>query len=127
MTHAQGSGAGQAIEDAYIMGSLLGHPAVTSDKIPIALEIYEQVRLPFAIEVQRRSAQAAWIGSFQDPLTAQFDAPGGEATVECTGEDVGQLWNVGHQVADNWKWTWTTNAEDDRVRAMKILFEKLGI
>lgn len=126
MSPFNGSGAGQAIEDAYILGSILGHPAVTLETIPIALKLYEEVRLPLANEVQRRSLQAAWIVSFQDPRFAQFDGPDGETTVECTGDDTGKLWEKGHAMITDWMWAWTTDAEDVHVRAIKQLEEKLG-
>lgn len=126
MSPFQGSGAGQAIEDAFILGTLLGHPAVTLETVPIALKLYEQLRLPLANEVQRRSLQAAWTVSFQDPRYEDFDAPDGETTTECTGDDIGRLWEMGHTMITDWMWAWTTDAEDVRVRAIKLLEEKLS-
>lgn len=52
MAPFQGSGAGQAVEDAYVLGSLLGHPAVTLKNLPTVLDIYQKIRLPHANEVQ---------------------------------------------------------------------------
>lgn len=127
MTPNQGSGAGQAIEDAYVLGSLLGHPAVMLEHVPVVMEIYQQVRLPHANKIQRLSAQAAWVSSFQDPRSAQFDVSGGNATRECTGEDVGRLWDIQHGLVNNWKWAWTTSADDDCAKAMKLMEERLGI
>lgn len=126
MAPFQGSGAGQAVEDAYILGSLLGHPLVTLETVPAALKIYEQIRLPHANEVQRRSLRAAWLISFQDPRCARFDALDGESTVECTGDDTGRLWEIGHEMVTAWMWAWTTDIEDDRAKAIKLLEEKLG-
>lgn len=125
MAPHQGSGAGQAIEDAYVLGSLLGHPSVTLSTLPIALEIYQKIRLPHANDKQRRSAEAALVYSFEDPRFAHFDAPGGKATRECTGDDAGSLWEMGHALVDGWKWAWTTSVEDDRLRAMNMLEESL--
>lgn len=127
MTPHQGSGAGQAIEDAYILGSLLGHPKVTLDKVQIALEIYQQIRLPFANKIQRLSAEAAWISSFQDPKSPQFYASKGEVTEECTGDDIGRLWDMQHHLVTNWKWAWASNADDDKENAVALLEEKLQI
>ena len=121
----QGSGAGQAIEDAYVLGSVLGHPSITAANLPAALKIYEQIRLPHANNVQRHSEEAAAVFGFQDPRFAHFDAPGGEHTRVCTNEDVGQLWEIGHALTNKWKWAWTTSVEDDRLRAMRLLDEKL--
>ena len=57
MTPNQGSGAGQAIEDAYVLAALLTHPSVTRESIPRALKIYEKIRLPHGNDVQRRSRE----------------------------------------------------------------------
>lgn len=125
MTPHQGSGAGQALEDAYVLGSLLGHSSVTLASLPVALKVYEQIRLPFANEVQRRSAEAAWRQSFQDPMCSIFDAANANGSRECTADDVGRLWEIGHASAERLKWNWTTTIEDDRAQAMKILEEQL--
>ena len=125
MSPHQGSGAGQALEDAYVLGSLLGRPSVVRETLQTALKVYEEVRLPFARDIQRRSADAGWRQSFQDPIGSLFDVPGGDKSRECTGEDVGKLWELGHAGADGMKWTWTTDIEDDRAQAMKLLSERL--
>lgn len=54
----QGSGAGQAIEDAYMLSSILGHPSVTRANLSQALKAYEHVRLPFANHVLNASNNA---------------------------------------------------------------------
>ena len=117
MTPHQGSGAGQAIEDAYVLGSLLGHPSVTLATLSSALKVYQKIRLSFANEVQRRSAEAAWRQSFLDPKYAHLGR-------ECTPNDVGLLWEIGHESAESMKWTWTTEIEDDRQRGMKLFDEQ---
>ena len=128
MAPFQGSGAGQAIEDAYILGSLLGHPKVTLETVSDALKIYEAIRLPHANEVQRRSAQAGWLLSFQDPISAQIlDDPSGKVSKECTGDDIGKLWETGHTLITRWMWAWSTDIESDRARAMDLLEKKLDM
>ncbi|KAF9238919.1 hypothetical protein BU15DRAFT_74878 [Melanogaster broomeanus] len=42
-----GSGAGQAIEDAFVLGRLLAHPLTTLASVPDVLRMYQDVRLPF--------------------------------------------------------------------------------
>lgn len=124
----QGSGGGQAMEDAYILGSLLGHPAVTLKTVPAVLRIYQEIRLPHANEIQRRSAQAAWLMSFQDPLSAPIvDDPSGKWSRECSGDDAGKLWEVGHKIVSLWMWAWSTDIDNDRTRAMDLLEKKLGV
>lgn len=122
MTPHEGTGAGQAIEDAYILGSLLGHPSVSSDTVPVALSVYQEICLPHAHEAQRRSSESGLRKSFQHP---RFLKEGIDGTKECTDEDIGKLWEIGHESADSLKINWTTNIEDDRMQAIKTLEENL--
>lgn len=55
MTPFLGSGAGQAVEDAFILGTVLGHPNTTRETISRALEVYDTIRRPLALDVQARS------------------------------------------------------------------------
>lgn len=47
-----GAGAGQAIEDSYVLSQLLAHPECTADTIPSFLVAYERVRRPRASRQQ---------------------------------------------------------------------------
>ena len=76
MTPFQGSGAGQAIEDAYILAALLAHPSTTLSTLPTALKVYESIRLPFANRVQKASRNNGLLTSFQDPRTSNIDFSG---------------------------------------------------
>jgi salicylate hydroxylase len=55
MAPHQGAGAGQSIEDAYVLPTLLGHSRTTLNTIPRALTIYDTVRQPFANKVAEQS------------------------------------------------------------------------
>lgn len=122
----QGSGAGQAIEDAYILGALLTHPRVTRATLRIALDAYQQVRLPRANDVQRRSVINGHLYDFRDNRFAHFVSPDGLSTINCTSEDAGRLWEIGHASVESWKWAWTTSIEDDRRYAMDLLEGRLS-
>ncbi|EIM88732.1 salicylate hydroxylase [Stereum hirsutum FP-91666 SS1] len=74
MTPFQGAGAGQAIEDAYILSTLLAHPFITRANIPIALEIYSRIRLPFAYMVFERSRRMGGYFSFYDPENPDMES-----------------------------------------------------
>ncbi|OAX31983.1 FAD/NAD(P)-binding domain-containing protein [Rhizopogon vinicolor AM-OR11-026] len=50
-----GAGAGQAIEDAFVLGRLLAYPLTTLDNVLAALKVYQDVRLPFAQHIARQS------------------------------------------------------------------------
>ncbi|KAH8111729.1 hypothetical protein DFH11DRAFT_1790494 [Phellopilus nigrolimitatus] len=73
MTPHQGSGAGQAIEDAYILASILTHQLTTRETLPASLKVYEAVCLPHGNEVQWRSWQNGKLYEFADPRFANLD------------------------------------------------------
>ncbi|KAJ8597700.1 FAD/NAD(P)-binding domain-containing protein [Rhizopogon salebrosus TDB-379] len=62
-----GAGAGQTMEDAFVLGRLLAHPLTTLDKVPVALKIYQDIRLPFAQLVARNSDRAGRMFQFNVP------------------------------------------------------------
>ncbi|KAG2362340.1 hypothetical protein BDR07DRAFT_1451204 [Suillus spraguei] len=64
MTPHFGAGAGQAMEDAFVLGRLLAHPLTTLDNVPAALKVYQDVRLPFVQFVARESASAGLLYDF---------------------------------------------------------------
>ncbi|KAI0028281.1 hypothetical protein K488DRAFT_73896 [Vararia minispora EC-137] len=51
MTPFQGAGASQAIEDAFLLASLLASSRTTRSTAPRALQLYSQVRQPAAARV----------------------------------------------------------------------------
>ncbi|KAG1734939.1 uncharacterized protein EDB91DRAFT_577444 [Suillus paluster] len=64
MTPHFAAGAGQAIEDAFVLGRLLAHPLTTLDNVPAALKAYQDVRLPSAQFVARESERVGRIMDF---------------------------------------------------------------
>jgi salicylate hydroxylase len=124
MSPGQGSGAGQAVEDAYILASLLAHKSTTRETLPIALKVYEEIRLPHANDVSRRSDLSSALSSFGDPrFSALADKnPDGSAQEA----DAGKLWEMGHALVDNWRWAWTTSVDDDEKQAITLLEERLA-
>ncbi|KAG8215970.1 hypothetical protein J3R82DRAFT_7952 [Butyriboletus roseoflavus] len=67
MTPHFGAGAGQAIEDAFVLGRLIAHPLTTLSRIPKALHIYEEIRLPFARSLASLSLSTGWMHMFAAP------------------------------------------------------------
>ncbi|KAG1818113.1 uncharacterized protein BJ212DRAFT_1446574 [Suillus subaureus] len=67
MTPYCGAGAGQAIEDAFVLGRLLAHPLTTLDNVPVALKAYQDVRLPFAQFVACESKRTGKMYDFRAP------------------------------------------------------------
>jgi len=67
MTPHFAAGAGQAIEDAFVLGRLIAHPLTSLSRISDALRIYEEVRLPIARDVAKVSLSTGWMYSFMEP------------------------------------------------------------
>ncbi|THH08560.1 hypothetical protein EW145_g2621 [Phellinidium pouzarii] len=113
------TGAGQAIEDAYILGALLASPLTTLSTLPISLKVYEEVRLPHGNAVQQRSAGTGRLYEFDDPRFADL------ANKELGEADKVTLSEIGDAAVELWKWAWTTDIEDDRSQAMALLKERV--
>ncbi|KAH8084323.1 FAD/NAD(P)-binding domain-containing protein [Cristinia sonorae] len=75
MTPHQASGAGQAVEDAFLLASLLGQSSATVNAIPRVLQVYDKVRRPVAQEVHRRSYETGRM-LMLETLTSEMDSSG---------------------------------------------------
>jgi salicylate hydroxylase len=91
MSPQQASGAGQAIEDAYLLSSLLGHKLTNLSNVETALQIYDTVRRPIAEEVAERSLGNGRLFGLQ---LEGFDAD----------KEPERLPEIGDAVKQNWKW-----------------------
>ncbi|KXN86198.1 Salicylate hydroxylase, partial [Leucoagaricus sp. SymC.cos] len=108
MSPQQASGAGQAIEDAFILATLLGHKSTTLANVQAALNIYDIVRRPVAEEVAERSLVNGRLFGLQ---LAGLDAD----------TETERLPEIGEAVKENWKWTWTTTADSSVDKAIRML------
>ncbi|EMD38820.1 hypothetical protein CERSUDRAFT_151487 [Gelatoporia subvermispora B] len=97
MTTHQGSGAGEAIDDAYILGRLLAHPLTMRARIPAVLNLYESVRLRAAAEIVRRSRLTG--------LMYEFSAPGSYDGADRENERE-HLNKLGEDLYGVWTWQW---------------------
>ncbi|TFK51409.1 salicylate hydroxylase [Heliocybe sulcata] len=125
MTPNQGSGAGQAIEDAYVLSAMLTHPDCTRATISDVLGVYDHVRRPLATSVLEGSRKAG--------LLYDFNVPGfTETEVLQTGSD-GQphpnmdvLRQLGREVDKLQEWIWKRSVEEDRKLALGELEKRLS-
>lgn len=124
MAPHQGSGAGQAIEDAHILAVLLSHPKTTIHTLKEALKVYEDIRRPFAADIQKRSAFAGTMYDFIAPECLQLQDVGKSGVIE--EEDFGKLWNIGHLCCDCWRWAWTTGIAGEEEKAIEMLESRLA-
>ncbi|OCH86432.1 FAD/NAD(P)-binding domain-containing protein [Obba rivulosa] len=115
MTTHFGAGAGQAIEDAYILGRMLAHPCATLELVPNILHIYQSIRLPFANEVVRLAREAG--------LMYEFNAPGHYDGREVPDERA-RLEELGKAISQQWGWQ-TKQAFVDHWSRAEVALEEL--
>jgi salicylate hydroxylase len=134
MTPYMAAGAGQAMEvrviiqaqdyfnsytkDAFVLGRLLSHPLATLDNVSAALKAYQDVRLPDAQLIARKSKRA---GDF-----VQFNEPG-----YYDGTDKGnareELQILAEVMTDNLESQYQNGAIVGWKRAERILQESVGL
>ncbi|KAG2353995.1 hypothetical protein BDR07DRAFT_1431117 [Suillus spraguei] len=100
MTPFHGSGAGQGIEDAYLLMTVLGHKSTTLETVPRALAIYDKLGRPFSSEVARRSMRGGQLCAFQEEVP---------------------LHELGDAVTKNWEWAWLTELDDAVKEAVRLV------
>ncbi|KAF9454477.1 FAD/NAD(P)-binding domain-containing protein [Macrolepiota fuliginosa MF-IS2] len=115
MVPTQGSGAGQAIEDAFILATVLGNPRTdgSSASIQRALKVFDIVRRPRALEVQERSRLNGRYFSL-NYNDVDFSSLQGE-------ELRAELVELMETVKQNWAWTWTTSPRDSYEEATQLM------
>ncbi|KAJ3724835.1 FAD/NAD-P-binding domain-containing protein [Lentinula raphanica] len=102
MAPHEGAGAGQAIEDAFILAALLEQ--TTIEEIPLALKAYQRVRLPFANHVLE--------GSYQSGMLYEFNSDYGE-----------DYENLGPAIEKQWDWVEEPSPEEERLRALEYFYD----
>ncbi|OSX62801.1 hypothetical protein POSPLADRAFT_1141422 [Postia placenta MAD-698-R-SB12] len=113
----QGSGAGQAAEDAFILATILGHPSVTKETLANALLIYDEIRRPFSQQIVEKSRLTG--------IHYDLHCPGIENVTEGASAQgaisTRQLEAIGKKLDDLITWAGTSSIMDDRDRALELL------
>ncbi|OCH91533.1 FAD/NAD(P)-binding domain-containing protein [Obba rivulosa] len=122
MTPFQGAGAGQAIEDAYILASMLAHPMVTLETLPLALQVYDEIRRPFAQDIQKKSRESGLLIQFNTPDFAKYTV--NESAAGGIGADVVE--EIGKRQRELSEWSDNTSLIDDVERAKGLLDERMA-
>lgn len=99
----QGAGAGQGLEDAWLLTRLLGDPQILNTDLKKILNVYDAVRRPRASRVQRTSWEAGELYEFRDPLIGKQ-------------EDL-----LSKTLTDRFDWLWNHNMDTDLSEAKKQL------
>jgi salicylate hydroxylase len=99
----QGAGAGQGLEDAWLLARLLADPQVLTSRPQAVLEVYDAIRRPRACRVQRTSWEAGELYELRDPAVA----------------DNAQL--LGKTLAERFDWLWDHDLQSDLQEAREQL------
>ncbi|KAF8991048.1 hypothetical protein BDQ17DRAFT_1287752 [Cyathus striatus] len=109
----QGSGAGQAIEDAYMIATVLGHPQTTRETLAHALSVYDHVRRPIAHNVHERARlNGQYFSLHFDGI--DFDTLSGNQLRA-------KLQLLSQTFTKNWEWAWTTSIQSSVYDALRLL------
>ncbi|EIN03927.1 FAD/NAD(P)-binding domain-containing protein [Punctularia strigosozonata HHB-11173 SS5] len=100
-----GAGAGQAIEDVYVLSKLLGHPSCAADNIPAFLQAYEHVRRPRASRQQIHSRESGDIYEFASPM----------------GDDYAK---IDEHLQRRYDWLWNHDLDSDVEEALTFLRDR---
>jgi salicylate hydroxylase len=113
ITPHQGTGAGQAIEDAYILSTVLGHRLTTRETISRALRIYDHIRRPFSHNAQERARLNGQYFTFNCKEMNFDNIPEREL--------IPKLKILGQTFSKNWEWVWTTSIVTSVVETIRLL------
>ncbi|KZT00558.1 FAD/NAD(P)-binding domain-containing protein [Laetiporus sulphureus 93-53] len=109
----QGTGAGQAIEDGYLLAALLIHPRTTLSNLAQVLHIYDAVRRPVAQRAAAKAREASMLYTLNYPGLTPDHIENGHAA-----ETLGA---IADRIRENWVWQWETTLDDDVNRAIRML------
>jgi salicylate hydroxylase len=85
----QGAGAGQGLEDAWLLARLLADPQVLDSQPQAVLAAYDAIRRPRACRVQRTSWEAGELYEMRDPAVADDE----QLLSKTLAERFDWLWN----------------------------------
>ncbi|KIJ63596.1 hypothetical protein HYDPIDRAFT_92068 [Hydnomerulius pinastri MD-312] len=128
MTPHFGAGAGQAIEDAFVLGRLLAHPLTTLSRVQDALSIYQDIRLPFSTSVASNSFEMGWLYIFMDP--GHYDGTRQEGDLDERGISAHEragMEKLKQTMLEKWEWMEKGGAIEEWGEAELRLKEKAGI
>ncbi|KAF9443216.1 salicylate hydroxylase [Macrolepiota fuliginosa MF-IS2] len=113
MTPHLGSGAGQAIEDAYILASVITLGVQDGVNIARMTDIYSTVRQPMGNYVLNSSRSQG--------LRYELNSPGLEDVKENEPIQMDRLIGLAEEIIRAFKWSWNTSVQEDQKRAQALL------
>jgi len=128
MTPHLSSGAGQAIEDAFVLGRLLAHPLSTLSNVPDILRIYQDIRLPLGSSVASQSFSTGCMYMYLAP--GHYDGTRKEEDLDDRGVSAFEkdgMDKLQHAILEQWEWVETLDgALEDWKVAEGRLRDKVG-
>lgn len=106
-----------------VLACLLSQEELSPRTLPLALQVYDEVRRPIAQEVQRRSLEAGKAFSFNGRSmsgVSREESAMGSASLEALQDVNRELDEISH-------WTWTSVAAEDRDTAIRLFRQRLGL
>ncbi|KAF5388741.1 hypothetical protein D9757_004762 [Collybiopsis confluens] len=118
MTPHLGAGAGQAIEDGYVLGRLfqkfMSDPSTHDPEgLPRLVKIYDGIRRPFANYLQSISRKQGYYNELNMPEFSDVQQEGQELSGY-------QILALGRALKENWSW-WEECADGEMEQALQIL------
>ncbi|THG99814.1 hypothetical protein EW026_g2629 [Hermanssonia centrifuga] len=110
----QGAGAGQAIEDAFLLATLLSHPDTSLHALSRVCSVYDTVRRPFAQRVAEMSRENGILYTLNYPGLTFEEGRNKEGDLE-------KLREVYSRIRMNWEWAWETSVDGDVQGAIAML------
>ncbi|KAJ3975910.1 hypothetical protein EV361DRAFT_945748 [Lentinula raphanica] len=120
MTPHQGSGAGQAIEDACILATVLGHPSTNRTNVAQrALRVFDSIRCPFAYKVMEVSrANGRHFTLLDESGVVDIDKLPQKQQRE-------YLQRLSRSIIQNWEWAWTSSIDKPLHDAINMMESSL--
>lgn len=108
-----GAGAGQAMEDAYVLASILASGTKEGIDLARMIEVYNTVRQPMGNYVLNSSRRQGFY--------YEFSSPGMEDVQEHDSIPTARLAKHVEDIMRGFNWVWKTSMDDDMRRAMGLL------
>ncbi|KAF8193699.1 FAD/NAD(P)-binding domain-containing protein [Pholiota molesta] len=121
MTPHQGNGAGQAIEDAYILAHLIAEGLRSSASVPTLTRVYDAIRRPAANLVHHFSRMHGLLYEFNVPEHGKNGSDEDEDTGNEESWTQSRVERLGDVIVRDWRYAWETTAEEDHERALLML------
>lgn len=100
-------------QDACVLSALLASPKCTIETVPRIMQIYDQIRRPFANRVLAHSRSVG--------LLFELNGPGHDGVKPHSAVPREVLEKMGESCVSQWEWAWSTSLDADLEKAVAML------